>query len=180
MPVVPAALPEVSPSTTAALLLAALRHLRELALPGPSASEVVARLGVSRSRAYELRDRLLASLDDLVGPVGRPKKPDREPAPPALATEVLRYVAAHPGCISGQGRRRYSDGLRHFILDLLEHHKQVGLDAIAEAITVPLGTLKDWLAGGAIGVEMPDPAAPLPPDPRGPQIQTLHRAIRSP
>lgn len=174
MPVVAAALPEVSPpTTTAALLLVAVGHLRELGLPCPSASEVLRRLDVSRTRAYELRDRLLAVLYDLVGPVGRPMKPDREPAPPALATEVLRYVAAHPGCISGGGRRRYSDGFRHVILGLLQRHAAVPLDTIAEAITVPLGTLKDWLAGGAADVEMPDRALPLPPDPRRPQIETL-------
>ena len=179
MPVVAAALPEVSPTTTAALLLVAIGQLRELGLPCPSASDVLRRFDVSRARAYELRDRLLDVLHDLVGPVGRPKKPDREPAPPALATEVLRYVAAHPGCISGSGRRRYSDGLRHLVLDLLQRHKEVPLDAIAEVITVPLGTLKDWLAGGATDVQTPDQAMPLPPDPRGPQLQTLLAEYRA-
>lgn len=173
MPVVAPALCEVSPTTIAALLLVAIGYLRALELPCPSASEVLRCLDVSRGRAYELRDRLRAVLDDLVGPVGRPRKPDPEPAPPALATEVLRYVTAHPGCIAGSGRRRYSDGLRHFVLDLLHRHKDIPLDAIAHAITIPLGTLKDWLAGGAIGVEVPGRAFPSQPDVQGPQIQTL-------
>ena len=38
---------------------------------------------------------------------------------------------------------------------------------------MPLGTLKDWLRGGAADVETPGRAIPPPPDPRGPQLQTL-------
>lgn len=166
--------PDVSPLTVSALLLAAIPHLHRLALPHPTATAVLDELGVSRSRAYELKRRLEPILDELVGPPGRPSKPPPEPPPPQLAEELLRYVAEHPGSISGgSGRRRYSRGLHLHVLQMLERHRDVSLEAFSAATTIPLGTLKDWLRGGVDAVENPKRTMPPQIDPIGPQLQTL-------
>ena len=174
MPLVAATSLEVSPLSTAALLLAAIPQLNELGLPHPSAGEILAALGVSRSRAYELRNRLLRLLDDLVQPLGRPSKPPPQPAPPMLATEVLRYVTEHAGCISaGPVKHRYSKGLRIFVLELIDRHRAVPLETVADAIAVPLGTLKDWMRAEAVPPEPDDDDEPAYARARGPQIETV-------
>ena len=170
--------PDVSPLPTAALLLAALPHLRALDLPAPSAAAVLDRLGAGRSRAYQLKARLEALLPELVGPTGRPPVAKPEPAPaqpaPALATSLLRYLVDHPGAISGgPGRHRYSDGVRLLILDLLERHRDLPLEACAEALALPLGTLKDWLRGEMTAVAAEPSRTPMRIDPTDAQLQTL-------
>lgn len=165
---------DVSPRVAAALLLAAIPHLRKLDLAHPSATAVVETLGVSRSRAYELRGRLEALLDELVASPGRPSKPEPPPPPPQLGTELLGYVTGHPGSIeAGPDRRRYSDGLRLFVLDMLQRHRDVSLPSFCAATTIPTGTLRDWLRGGADAVQTPKRAMPRQLEPRGPQLQTL-------
>lgn len=175
MPLVTDSAPDVlSPAATAALLLAASSKMAELGLPRPTVAEVVQATGASRSRAYELKERLEALLAGLVQSTGRPPKPDLEPAPSELATEVLDYVYAHPGCVSGGlGHRRYGDGFRLYLLDLLERHRDVPLEAITETTRVPLGTLKDWLRGGTAAVDSSKGTTPDKPEPRGPQIETV-------
>ena len=180
MPVVAAATAVVSsPLTTAALLLTALPQLRSLGLASPTATEVLGALDVGRSRAYELKARLEDRLGELVGPPGRPAAPEPAAASPTLATQVLRYVAEHPGAIrSGAVRNTYSDGLRLFVLDLLQRHAGLDLEACAETIAIPLGTLKDWLRDDSAAAQ-PEPEAAVDVerlarlDPIGPQLQTL-------
>jgi hypothetical protein len=176
MPVVPAA-PTVVPSdpTLAALLLLANRWLNELALPRPTASAVLQALEVSRSRAYELANRLESRLVELCGPAGRPKKPEPPPAPPvAAATELLRYLREHPGAAKdGSVRTTYSDGYRLFVLELLQRHKEVSLEEFANTTATPLGTLSNWLRGGSVGVHTKARALPAVPDIKGPLLQTV-------
>src|SRR5690606_15699906 len=63
-----------------------------------------------------------------------------------LTRAALAYVMAHPGCVDrGVVRNRYSDEFRRFVLELHELHASVALDVFADAVGVPLGTLKDWL-----------------------------------
>lgn len=142
----------VSPVLVAALLLATAEHLRALDLPRPTVAQVIASTGASRSRAYELRDALLATLPSLLRPVGRPPAPPREAAPDAVIAvlgAVMSFVMDHPGCVyGGPDRRRYTDAFRHFVLELREQHTDVDIEPFAKAILVPLGTLKDWLASG--------------------------------
>lgn len=174
MPVVTACPAAVSPVTEVALRLAAVPQLAALGLPHPTATEILQTTGVSRSRAYEVKERLQRALDDLVRPSGRPPKPPPDPAPQPLASQLLDYVYCHPGAVSGgAGRRRYSDGFRCHVLELLERHGDVALDALAETIRVPLGTLKDWLRGGVADVEGAQGHQPAPPHCRGPQIETV-------
>jgi hypothetical protein len=137
----------------AGLLLAAAEHLRMRLLPCPTVAQVIASTGTSRSRAYELRDAVLAALPSLQRPVGRPSTPPREPTPDvtcALARAVTTFLMEHPGCVSGsEQRRHYTDAFRHFALGLHEQHADMDIESFAEAIMVPLGTLKDWLGAGA-------------------------------
>ena len=150
--------PDVSPAVTAGLLLAADRYLRRFDLPRPTVSEVIAATGAGRSRAYVLRDAILARLPDLTRPVGRPRRAATVPSSTAAATisqRVLRFVADHPGAISGGQRRRYSDGFCHFVIELCHEHHELDLAVIAEASCLPLGTLKDWLHGGKTDTEAP-------------------------
>ena len=172
MPVVPAALPDVlSPPTLAALLLAAVPWLKELGLSSPSSSAVLRGLDVSRGRAYELKARLEARLPELCGPAGRPKKPEPSPPEQQPATELLRYLYEHPGAVRDKGlRKTYSDGFRLFMLDLARRHDAVSLEDFAALCAVPLGTLKDWLRGGAVSVET---RARTLPDIKGPLLQTV-------
>ncbi|MEM6289157.1 MAG: hypothetical protein AAF845_18610 [Bacteroidota bacterium] len=134
----------------------------------PTATDAIAALGSSRDAAYAVRRRLLAELPSLVRSRGRPPNPPPEPVcAEALATlqdRVLDYVLRHPGAASqGEHRARYSDGFRLHILELAQQHRDVPLPDFARAVHVPLGTLKDWLAGGReaieTGVDVPNLAA---------------------
>lgn len=180
MPTVAERPASVSPTVAAAVLLAAVPLLEEWRLAHPSATEVLAATGVSRSRAYELRARLQELLLGLVQATGRPARP--EPAPPSAAVvaavdipaSLLAYMYAHPGCVSGgEGHRRYSDGFRRHVLELLQRHQDVTLEVLADLFRLPLGTLKDWLRGGLEAVEQTLGVEPAPPAARGPQLETV-------
>jgi hypothetical protein len=149
MPAVPEVGAPVSPLLVAALLLAAGEHLRALSLPHPTVQQVTEATGASRSRAYELRDALLVGLPSLLRPVGRPSAPPRAVDPNTaheLRGDVMTFVMGHPGCVHGGAERRcYDDTFRRFVLDLREQHPDVDLEYFADAIRVPLGTLKEWL-----------------------------------
>jgi len=144
--------PPVSPLLVAGLLLAAAEHLRVRDLPCPTVAQVIASTGASRSRAYELRDAVLAALPSLQQPVGRPPSPPREASPDtarAVLSAVTTFLMDHPGCVyGGSERRRYTDAFRHFVIELRERHADVELDHFADAVMPPLGTLKDWLGAG--------------------------------
>lgn len=148
---------DVSPTVTAGLILCALSALERLDLPRPTAKEALEATGASRSRAYELKNALSELLPTLARPVGRPRQPDTPMAPTAessLSQQALRFVAEHPGAIcAGAQRRCYSAGYRRFVLDLCGAHPDVDRATLAEAVTVPLGTLKDWLRGGQLAIE---------------------------
>jgi hypothetical protein len=169
MPAVPEVGPPVSLMLVAALLLAAGEHLRALDLPRPTVAQVIGATGASRSRAYELRDALLALLPSLLRPVGRPPAPPRAVDPGTvcdLRGDVMTFVMDHPGCVHGRAeRRRYDDTFRRFVLDLREQHAGLDLDHFAAAIRVPLGTMKEWLGGGTdTGTGEPGEDAPVKDD----------------
>lgn len=156
----------VAPLGAAALLLAARMVGEPLGLPHPSVAAILqaATGGVSRSRAYELAGALISSLPGLVRPVGRPRA-ERPQAPEgeaeAIAAAVLRYVMEHPGAANTRGaRRRYSDGFRHFVLELREAHAGVDLTDFVRYVNVPLGTVKSWLATGELPRSEPPAAEP--------------------
>jgi len=142
----------VSPAVTAGVILAAAGYLRAHDLPCPTVAQVIEATGASRSRAYELRDALLAVLPSLQRPVGRPPAPPREACPDtarALLEAVTSFIKDHPGCVHGGAERHhYTDAFRHFVIELREQHADVRLDLFADATGIPLGTLKAWLGAG--------------------------------
>jgi len=160
--------PPVSPVVIAALLLVASQFLRRLKLPRPTTKQIIEATGASRSRAYELVDALLALLPPLQRPVGRPKAPPPPwPAEPTieLSRAALRFVMAHPGCVSaGPSRHTYGLPYRHFALELRRQHPDIPLEILAQAIEVPLGTFKDWWSGNTAPAqcEQTDPATAGP------------------
>jgi hypothetical protein len=132
----------------AALLLVARAAAARYALPAPSAEAILAATGASKSRAYELALELVALVPTLARRVGRPAKPAPAPASAdtvAITLAVLAYVMSHPGCVDRGRRQSYAQGFRRFVLDLCAKHPDVVVETMAEAIAVPLGTLKDWL-----------------------------------
>jgi hypothetical protein len=132
----------------AALLLVARAAAERYALPAPSAEAILTATGASKSRAYELVARLAALLPTLLRVPGRPARV-QVAAPsvgPELTRAVLAYVMAHPGCVDrGAERQRYADAFRRFIVELQATHASIELEPFAQAVAVPLGTLKDWL-----------------------------------
>jgi hypothetical protein len=142
-----------SPMLAAAVLLLGHEYLRAFGLTGPSVEQLITATGASRSRAYELREELRRVLPSLLRPVGRPPAAPREVSSDLARTlggAVVAFLKAHPGCVSvGPERHHYGDSFRHYILELRKQHPDVDLDRFAEAVTIPLGTLKEWLAAGA-------------------------------
>jgi hypothetical protein len=162
----------------AGLLLAARRFADDCDLPWPTAAAVLAATGAGKTRAYEIADELLRLLPTLVRPPGRPAAPSVAEPPPsdveAIAREVIDYLIAHPGCVTGDRRRRYADGYRQLILDLRARFAAMAAPVFADAVRVPEGTLAEWLATAA-GSEPPatEPPATEPPDASHPRIQSI-------
>ncbi|MCP3958987.1 MAG: hypothetical protein GY719_14140 [bacterium] len=76
-----------------------------------------------------------------------------------MTREVIRYLMEHPGAAHRRSRRtRYSDAFRHFILELGGRHNDLDVAQFTQATQIPLGTLKDWLAGGRIDTDAPGEA----------------------
>jgi hypothetical protein len=138
----------VTPIVTAGLLLSARTLAAPHGLELPSVAQILEATGATRSRAYELKDTIIALLPALARPPGRPRVA-HDPPPPAqlaeLTTAALRFVMAHPGCVQSGERASYSAHYRRFVIELREHHADVMRSAFAEAIQIPLGTLDDWM-----------------------------------
>lgn len=135
-----------------ALLLVARAAAARYALPAPSAEAILTATGASKSRAYELALELVALMPTLLRKAGRPAKPAPAPASAdtvAITVAVLGYVMSHPGCVDRGRRQSYAHGFRRFVLELCAKHPDVAVETMAEAIAVPLGTLKDWLRAPA-------------------------------
>lgn len=180
MPLVPPSGADVPNPVVAALLLSASSRMAALALPHPSPKAIFEATGAKRSQSYLLSKRLEELLVQVTRRPGRPPKPAAESSPARrtdVVTQVRDFIIEHPGCVTGsRARRRYSDSFRRFVLTQVEAHPNLPRDVLAEATAVPLGTLKDWLAGGAKDLaEAPAPAvAPATPRaPADPHIQTV-------
>ena len=149
----------VSPVVKAALLIVARMLLVHLGLPHPNVREILEVTGAGRSRVYEIAKAIPDAVADLVRPQGRP--PLSSPATPPDAVSELRgkviaYFYEHPGCATSGGRRRnYSVEYRLFILELYEEQAELDVTAFAEAVMVPLPTLREWLR-----VPRPEPEPP--------------------
>lgn len=174
-------MPALPPPLAAGLLLAAIPVLKDLDLPAPTGSAVLEMTGAARTTAYKVKAAVEAILPELLRPPGRPPAPPRE-APTDLAElqcAVVTFLYDHPGAVSGTAARRtYSERFHLFVLDLWEAHREVGAEALAEAICVPLPTLKDWLRGERPQVAVPETLAstrhPAPAQIQAVQIGRAH------
>lgn len=162
----PEAPTKVSPSAVTAVLISAVAFLRELKL-GTSlrVEEILAATGVSKSRAYELKDALLEVLPSLSRPRGRPRSIDDDGAPALEKLEVARsvidFVYDNPGCVhGGRKRRRYSDAFRRFMIELRAQHAEMDLVSFADASRVSVETLETWLRAPPAAPTVPEPSEP--------------------
>jgi len=180
-------------------MLAVRNQALQRGLVMSSVDQIVSAMGTSRSRAYEIKDTVVAWLPTLVRPPGRPRI-EPAPAPPgqhvALMSEALCFLMRHPGCLqAGEERARYSDHYRRFVIELRERHAEVVSSEFAEAIKLPLGTLQDWMrtaapheqAGhgatdsieGHVGADVTDPRSTAEHAARHAQIETVLAAWRT-
>jgi hypothetical protein len=179
--------PTIKPAISAAVLLLAidLSHAEGGELP-TDVSQVLALTGASRSQAYEMRSRLVQVLCTLHQPPGRPATPGPDQDSTAIVVKAVRdFLIHHPGTVRVRGKHRsYSDPFRRFVVGLFAQQAPacaLTVEQAADAIGVPLGTLKDWL-------RIPEPSSSTPsstppePAPRSldplmqctqPQIATL-------
>ncbi|HET8932756.1 MAG TPA: hypothetical protein VFN67_04915 [Polyangiales bacterium] len=127
---------------------------------------MLAATGATRSRAYEIAGQVRDLLPTLCRSPGRPPAEHPAPAPSMLAElrgEALRFVMAHPGCVRMRdGRMRYAEPWRRFVLAVVERHDEVPCTTLADALCMPLGTLEDWLRVPPSAAF--EPAAPHEPD----------------
>jgi hypothetical protein len=171
----------VSPPLQAALLIVARSLCEKYRLPAPEPAQILAATGATRSVAYAHAATLPERLPSLFRPRGRP--PKRAPATQApsaklaaLSRAVLDYVLRHPGCVhKDRVRQQYSDGFRHFLLGQRAEYAAVDLEQFADAVQVPLGTLKDWLQkpAAALGPAQPHRVKVAPCDVEPAHIQTV-------
>jgi len=178
--------PAVPPTFAAGLLLVSIPLFAAHKLPHPTATAAIEALGVSSSRAYEVKAAISEALPEFVRSPGRPAKTSASPPAgetEAVTREVARYLMDHPGCVhGGPQRHRYGDGFRIFVLDLCALHVELDLASFAEAALIPLGTMKDWLRGGHEAVEKPEPGnlAAAPRDKaKGPRIESILAAYET-
>jgi hypothetical protein len=99
----------------------------------------------------------------LCRPPGRPPAPRPEQVDvdtSELTGKVRDYLMDHPGCVHGRKRRRYGDDYQYFVMELLEQYPELDICTFAQAIGVPLPTLRGWLSRGR-------PEPDKPPDSEG-------------
>jgi hypothetical protein len=138
------------------LMLAILALARHLAaalavdLTAPMA-EICRTQGANRTSVYEQLQRLLACLGELAkARPGRPPataapEPGDERAALRLTVEVLEYRLHHPGAvIEHRQRTTYADAFRRFVLECHDRWRGT-LETFAQAIRIPLDTLRDWM-----------------------------------
>ncbi len=171
---------------TAGLLLAARGEAARHGLERWSVTQILETTGAGRSRAYEVRDAIVALLVTLDRPPGRPRA-EHDLAQPPLVVELtataLRFVMQHPGCVQGGDRARYSELYRRFVIELRERHADVMLSDFAKAIQIPLGTLEDWMRTAPVEERAADADDDAPHvtehDAKDAQIQTVLIAWRA-
>lgn len=154
----------VQPSFAAGLALIVVDLLVERGLTCPTASSVISAVGASRSRAYAAKARLADAVGQLERGPGRPPAAPKRPPPAASAvtTAVVDFLMRNPGAVHRSDERtRYTDAFRAFALELVARHDTLDLDVIAEALQVPLGTLKGWQHPGDSDPDEPEPSEPV-------------------
>ena len=116
----------------------------------PSSGEVLRAFNVPRSTAYEFKKRVELALGKIAPQPGRPALPPaaelKDDEIHVVSRAALRFVYEHPGAVStAQSRQHYSDGFRAFVVQLAHAHPHLRMEQLAEALHVPLPTIKQWL-----------------------------------
>jgi len=166
--------PPLRSALDAAVCLYGLDVLRRAGIAcDVSKQEVIRKLGVARSYAYELVQKVEAALDRGLddarsdeGAVAKAVQLRRL----EVRNAVLEYRTEHPGSWVSGGRTVYSADLSAFVLELSS--KSIGPEMtqadFASACGIPLPTLKEWWGDAARQLVLPlaprDPAAPAEPD----------------
>jgi len=144
----PSPLP-IKASVVAAVYLLAIELAAGGAVPTTPA-EAIELAGAGRSQAYSMLGRLRVGVETLARPAGRPAEPKADNDKLLkLAKSVISFLKEHPGACSLVGDRAvYHDDFRRFVLDQFAPAGpavDVAVQQVADAIDVPLGTLKEWL-----------------------------------
>ena len=150
LPISPPGSP-IKPSVIAAVLLVALDLAQDLGSTLPSsATEAIALAGAKRSQAYDMRGRLHELLPALHQQPGRPSAAPPAPDRVLTVTRVVRdFLMLHPGVVRSRGEHStYDEAFRRFVIGLFAPDgaaHDMSVEQTADAVGVPLGTLKDWL-----------------------------------
>lgn len=132
------------------LLARSIADALKVDLDAPVA-EICRTVGASRPSAYEQMNRVLTGIQSLAETrSGRPATSgdsaagDREVSLD-LTVEMLSYQLDHPGSVLPQrGRTWYAPAFQRFVLTKKDHWLGT-LETFAEAVRVPLETIRDWL-----------------------------------
>ena len=157
----------------AAICIVALGILKRIGLAKDvSTQQVVRRLDVSRSYAYELVPKVKAALEHEPKqvPVDEADANTSQTFELKVRNAVLEYRVDHPGAWVCGGRTTYSKDLVAFILDLAAQSLGPSMTQaeFANACGVPLPTLKDWWADAASQSPLLIEQEPKP-EPPGPE-----------
>lgn len=105
-------------------------------------------VGANRSSVYEQRQRILQCLQELA--TARPGRPVAQTPTSAdepalrLTVEVLEFRLRQPGSlIEYPERTSYADAFRRFVLEHRDRWTGT-LESFAQAVRIPLDTLRDW------------------------------------
>ena len=148
------------------MLLAAHIHLKKLGLQHPSAAEILAATGATRSHAYARRALVLGHVAAMSRGRGRPRRRSTgEPGTADITQRVLAFLMDHPGAVEKGARKHgYSAVFRRFLLELRSQYAYLGSQEFACAAQVPSATWSAWRQQPPrAGVPVAAPAtAPIP------------------
>ncbi|MFZ5785953.1 MAG: hypothetical protein ACOY3Y_05885 [Acidobacteriota bacterium] len=137
------------------MLVAAALWRRQTGSAVLGESEILDTLATSRSQALEMRARLVEAAAQLHRPVGRPPAagPECDPGYVTAMRAVRDHLTDNPGAVTGRGaRKRYSADFQSLVVGLRAQGQpgcRLTLAQFADAVGVPLPTVKDWLADAA-------------------------------
>jgi len=162
-------LPPTSPNAKPSVFAAVLLLARELLAGRPwprTVDDVLAVTEAGRSQAYAMLPRLREATTTLAVSAGRPPAEACDDGRMAVLRGMRDFLMEHPGAVAGRGpRRRYSDELRRFVVGLTSPDgvgRTLTVEQLADAVGIPLGTLKDWLQAPVVAPL--DPGPPTAPE----------------
>lgn len=154
---------EYSNLIKAALFILALRFIKDKFENLPTISQVIDKLGVSRSRTYEIVKNIEHILSEANRTSGRPEKNNSSIDYENLfeiSSKIRDFLIQNPGAvIKSANRTTYTDAFRVFIIELLTPLKNTGQFTflhIEKATGISSNTLKVWFADKKIQLNNSD------------------------